>query len=336
MGLPSKKQLHKHHRGARKALDTLDALNGEEQKPVEIDNDNIAEVKEGDQSSSGSAKKKKQTKSPAKKKKPAKKAAKPVKAKEKKSTAPSGDDMEQSPEEAEAVEAVSLKEPVVEQSVPDEPVPTPVSMIPPRTTVQPAPEMVEKKEEISLEKPEISEQEKQTEEKVKPSQKEKSEQSVTGQGENLAQFADVEEDTQKDRFLSFRIEEEDYGIEIKYVTEIIVMHKVTEVPGTPLFIKGVINLRGKVIPVMDVRERFNLEARTYDDRTCIVVVEVSEVSVGLIVDTVNEVVDIPGDRIDPPPSTHSGVESSYISGMGKIGKKVKILLDLKNVLNLTD
>ena len=120
------------------------------------------------------------------------------------------------------------------------------------------------------------------------------------------------------------------------MTEIIVMQKITEVPNTASFIRGVINLRGKVIPVIDVRERFHLETRQYDDRTCIVVVDVSEIAVGLIVDTVNEVIDIPEDRVDPPPATHAGIESNYISGMGKVGKTVKILLDVKNVLNLTE
>jgi len=150
----------------------------------------------------------------------------------------------------------------------------------------------------------------------------------------IEQIDDIEEDTQKDRFLSFRIREEDYGIEIRFVTEIIVMHKITVVPDTPPFIKGVINLRGKVIPVMDVRERFKMETRDYDDRTCIIVVDVDEITLGLIVDTVNEVVDIPETQIDAPPATHSGIESNYIKGMGKVGKKVKILLDVERVLIL--
>jgi len=150
------------------------------------------------------------------------------------------------------------------------------------------------------------------------------------------QFIDIEEDTQKDRYLSFRIAKEDYALEIKYVTEIIVMQRITEVPNTPSYIKGVINLRGRVIPVIDVRERFHLAARDYDDRTCIVVVSVSEIAVGLIVDTVNEVLDIPADMVDPPPAAYSGIESSYISGMGKVGRKVKILLDARNVLKLKE
>jgi purine-binding chemotaxis protein CheW len=87
-----------------------------------------------------------------------------------------------------------------------------------------------------------------------------------------------------------------------------------------------------VIPVIDVRHRFGLELKDYDERTCIIVVDQSDTSVGLIVDRVKEVVDIPENQIDPPPRTHSGIETGYIQGMGKIGKQVTILLDLEKVL----
>jgi purine-binding chemotaxis protein CheW len=141
----------------------------------------------------------------------------------------------------------------------------------------------------------------------------------------------IEEDTLKGRFLTFRLAEEDYGLEIRYVTEIIGIQKITDVPDMPDFVKGVINLRGKVIPVMDVRVRFGLPEREYDERTCIIVVNVEEKSVGLVVDKVNEVASIPDDQIEPPPRT--GQEScSYIQGIGKIGEEVKILLDVKQLL----
>ncbi|MBU3914252.1 chemotaxis protein CheW [bacterium] len=142
------------------------------------------------------------------------------------------------------------------------------------------------------------------------------------------------EDTQRDKYLTFRLEPEEYGVSIKYVIEIIVLQSITEVPDTPAFVNGVINLRGRVIPVIDVRRRFGLDTREYDERTCIVVVDIDGIAVGLIVDTVNEVVDIPGDQVDPAPRTHSGVESSYIQGMGKIGKKVIILLDVEKVTHI--
>lgn len=139
------------------------------------------------------------------------------------------------------------------------------------------------------------------------------------------------EDTQEGKYLTFHMGDEDYGIEIRYVTEIIGIQRITEVPDMPMFIKGVINLRGKVIPVMDVRARFNLPPREYDERTCIVVVQLNETSVGLVVDKVNEVADIPAENIEPPPRSHSG-SAEYIQGMGKIGESVKILLNVGKLL----
>jgi purine-binding chemotaxis protein CheW len=144
-------------------------------------------------------------------------------------------------------------------------------------------------------------------------------------------FSD-EEDTQKGKFLTFHLAKEDYGIEIRHVTEIIGIQKITEVPDMPDYVRGVINLRGKVIPVMDVRTRFRMPPREYDERTCIVVVNVEEKAVGLVVDQVNEVADIPEGQIEPPPSTRQGSGSRYIQGMGKIGEEVKILLDVGTLL----
>ena len=143
---------------------------------------------------------------------------------------------------------------------------------------------------------------------------------------------DENEDTQKNKFLTFRLGNEHYGLEIKYVTEIIGIQKITEVPDMPGFIKGVINLRGKIIPVMDVRLKFSMEERDYDERTCIVVVNVDLSSVGLVVDEVNEVVDIPENQIEPPPLTRKGEKHRYVQGMGKIDEEVKILLDASRLL----
>ena len=140
-----------------------------------------------------------------------------------------------------------------------------------------------------------------------------------------------DEDTQKDKYLTFRIASEDYGIAIANVTEIIGIQSITEIPEMADYIKGVINLRGKVIPVMDIRLRFKLPPREYDERTCIVVVEIDGTSVGLVVDTVNEVVDIPEEQVEPAPkSKRKG--GSYIQGIGKIGQEVKILLDINSIL----
>ncbi len=141
-----------------------------------------------------------------------------------------------------------------------------------------------------------------------------------------------DEDTQKDKFLTFRVGDEDYGIEIRHVTEIIGIQKITAVPDMPEFIKGVINLRGKVIPVLDMRRRFALEDRDYDERTCIVVVNVAEAAVGLVVDTVNEVVDIPEEQIEPAPEINKAGNSAMLQGLGKVGEEVKILLDVSKLL----
>ncbi len=148
----------------------------------------------------------------------------------------------------------------------------------------------------------------------------------------LAEEFAGEEDTQKGKFLTFHLGREDYGIEIRHVTEIIGIQKITEVPDLPDFVRGVINLRGKVIPVMDVRTRFRMPPRDYDERTCIVVVNIEEQSVGLVVDQVNEVADIPEEQIEPPPRTRNG-QGSYIQGMGKIGAEVKILINVQKLLS---
>jgi len=143
---------------------------------------------------------------------------------------------------------------------------------------------------------------------------------------------DLDEDAQKDRYLTFHLGKESYGIEIQYVTEIIVMQEITKVPDLPESIIGVVNLRGNVISVMDMRKRFHLESREIDDRTCIIVVNIEDIAVGLLVDTVNEVLNIPEKHVDPPPKTHSGVKSNYIMGMGKVEDQVKILLNIEKIL----
>ena len=143
---------------------------------------------------------------------------------------------------------------------------------------------------------------------------------------------DDDEDTQKDKYLTFHLAGEDYGLDIFFVTEIIGIQKITDVPDMPDFIKGVINLRGKVIPVMDVRIKFNLEPREYDERTCIVVVDINNTAVGLVVDEVSEVADIPESQVEPPPNTGKGTSSRYLKGMGKIDDEVKILLNVDKLL----
>ena len=141
------------------------------------------------------------------------------------------------------------------------------------------------------------------------------------------------EDTQKGKFLTFSVGKEEYGIAIKYVTEIIGIQEITEVPELPNYVKGIINLRGKIIPVMDVRLRFKKEPKEYNDRTCIVVIDVKDISIGLIVDNVSEVLNINEESIVPPPDLRTGFHNRYVKGIGKVGNEVKLLLDCDKLLN---
>jgi len=145
---------------------------------------------------------------------------------------------------------------------------------------------------------------------------------------------EVEEDTQKDKFLTFFLGEEIYGIEIRFVTEIIGMQSVTEIPDLPEYVKGIINLRGKIIPVIDVRLRFKKASRDYNDRTCIVVVDIKGIIVGLIVDTVAEVLTIGEQDIVLPPQFNSSSDyQRFIKGIGKVDHQVKLILDCDRLLN---
>lgn len=146
------------------------------------------------------------------------------------------------------------------------------------------------------------------------------------------ELLEQEEDTQKDRFLTFQVGNEVYGIEIKCVTEIIGIQPITEVPELPAYIIGIINLRGKIIPVMDVRLRFKKEEVEYNDRTCIIVVDIEGVSIGLIVDNVSEVLSIPEEEIVAPPDVKNG-GNRYIKGIGKVEEQVKLLLDCDRLLH---
>lgn len=147
------------------------------------------------------------------------------------------------------------------------------------------------------------------------------------------ELLDQEEDTQKGRFLTFSLGKETYGIEIRYVTEIIGIQAITEIPELPEYIKGIINLRGKIIPVMDVRLRFKKTFREYNDRTCVIVVDIQDISIGLIVDSVSEVLSIPEEDIVSPPEVGKGLNNRYIKGVGKVGNDVKLLLDCNKLLN---
>jgi purine-binding chemotaxis protein CheW len=143
---------------------------------------------------------------------------------------------------------------------------------------------------------------------------------------------EMEEDTQKNRFLTFSLGRESYGIDIKYVIEIIGIQSITTIPELPEYVKGIINLRGKIIPVIDVRLRFKKEANEYNDRTCVIVVDINHISVGLIVDSVAEVITISEEDMVDPPQMNSGLNNRYIKKIGKIGSEVKLLLDCEKLL----
>ena len=139
-------------------------------------------------------------------------------------------------------------------------------------------------------------------------------------------MVDVDEDTQKGKYLTFFIEKEIYGMDIRLVTEIIGIQPITEVPEVPDFVKGIINLRGRIIPVMDMRRRFKKEDASYTDRTCVIVIENQGIPLGLIVDEVSEVLPIADDAIVPPPELKTS-PNKYIKGLGKAEGVVILLLD---------
>lgn len=141
------------------------------------------------------------------------------------------------------------------------------------------------------------------------------------------------EDTQKDKYLIFSIGEENYGLPIRYVIEIINILEITTVPEQPEHVKGLINLRGKILPVMDVRLRFKKKEKEYDDRTCVVVIDVDGTSFGLIVDNVKEVASVGEDSISETPEMGDDPKAGYIEGIGKVGEDIWLLIDCIRLLN---
>lgn len=139
------------------------------------------------------------------------------------------------------------------------------------------------------------------------------------------------------KYLTFSLAKEEYGIGILKIKEIIGMMPITTVPQTPEFVKGVINLRGKVIPVIDLRLRFGIQAIDYNDRTCIIVVEIegstSTIQIGIVVDAVSEVLNVNANEIEDSPAFGTNLDTDYILGMAKMEGGVKILLDINRVLN---
>jgi purine-binding chemotaxis protein CheW len=142
------------------------------------------------------------------------------------------------------------------------------------------------------------------------------------------------------KYLTFTLHDEEYGIGILKVKEIIGMMPITTVPKTPGYMKGVINLRGKVIPVADLRLKFGMEPMDYTERTCIIVVEISgagkKIHMGIVVDSVSEVLNIKAGDIEDTPNFGSRLDTDYILGMAKAGGGIKILLDIDEILNIDE
>jgi Chemotaxis signal transduction protein len=147
-----------------------------------------------------------------------------------------------------------------------------------------------------------------------------------------------EHDAQKGKYMTFKSGNEYFGLKIQYVNEIIGFQAITAIPETEDYIKGLINLRGKILPVIDVRLRFKQDPFEYNDRTCIIVINVKDTVVGLIVEKIAEVVEIPDENILPPPSIGrmDKAQNQYVYGIGRVGDSVKLLLDPDKLLNDED
>lgn len=135
------------------------------------------------------------------------------------------------------------------------------------------------------------------------------------------------------KVIVFRLKDEEYGVEVNQVRSIEKLEHITRVPRTPKFVKGVINLRGVVTPIINLRNRFDLEESEYTESTRVIIVAVGELEVGLIVDAANDVIDIQVDAIEPPPAVVGGVEAAYLRGVAKLDKRLLILLNLDKVLS---
>lgn len=154
--------------------------------------------------------------------------------------------------------------------------------------------------------------------------------------EDILKPESFEEDTQYGKYLTFHLDKEVFGLEIRYVIEIIGVQLITKISEEQPHIKGIINLRGIIIPVIDVRLLFGKEPIDYTDRTCIIVVKINSVSIGLIVDGVEEVLIIKDEEISIPPTNKTGFQNRYIKGIGKANEKIQLLLECRRLLKDDD
>jgi len=151
--------------------------------------------------------------------------------------------------------------------------------------------------------------------------------------EEIDDVKGTENDQELTQLVTFSIGEEEFGVNILQVQEIIRTMEITNVPRAPEFVEGVINLRGKVIPIVDMRRRFGLESKEHDKYTRIIVIEIDMIIVGFVVDAVSEVLRIPANSVQPPPPVVAGMDSDYIDGVGKLDDRLLILLDLDSLLD---
>ncbi len=138
------------------------------------------------------------------------------------------------------------------------------------------------------------------------------------------------------QLVTFNIGKEEFGVDILHVQEINRMTHITKVPNAPHFVEGVINLRGRVIPVIDLRLKLKIEKKEYDKNTRIIVVEVDNKTIGFIVDSVNEVLRIPANLTEAPPDMVSGIESEYIKSVGKLEDRLLILIDIQKIIQISE
>ena len=152
--------------------------------------------------------------------------------------------------------------------------------------------------------------------------------------ESQSKQRDMEGDL--NQLISFIVGEEEYGLEILRVKEVIRVREITRLPRAPSFVKGIINLRGDVIPIIDLRDRFGLERKEYTSMTRVIVVDVDGRLVGMVVDAASQVVRVPADQIDPPPPIVGGLSAEFIKGVGKLDERLIILLNIDRILSIQE
>jgi purine-binding chemotaxis protein CheW len=149
----------------------------------------------------------------------------------------------------------------------------------------------------------------------------------------MAEVKDIKKHNEVIQIVGFVVDTEEYGLEILKVQEVVRLPHITRLPRSPIFIKGVINLRGNIIPIIDLREKFGLRAKKYIDSTRVIIVEVGEKKIGMIVDIVSQVIRVTKDSIVPPPSMVSGVGKEYLSGVVRLEKRLIMLLKIEDIIS---